>query len=418
MFNLTSNKDGYRRLLNSECSDSTGATEEWGIVLARGQGSSLWDVEGNEYVDLCGGFGSLSLGQNPDSILNVFSEYASRKDLLLQGMGDVFPSADKIQFIEKLSSVLPARFKRVSLALSGSGAVDIALKTAFQRKASTGMICFEGGYHGLELGVLPIAAREDFREPFVSWFNNSSVVRLPWACSDQDIENAVYELQKNGTPLAAVIVEPIQGRGGMRPAPKSWLSMLYDVTQREDALLIFDEVFVGAGRTGRFTWASEFDCDLICLGKALGGGVPIAVCAGTEAAMDHWPKDKPEAIHTGTYFGHPFSCRIASVVVDEIVRNNLSGRSLVLGDKIQKLLAQELKSPLVREVRATGLFVGIEFTKAGLGEKVMIEGLKKKIITLPCGDGARVLSLTPALNIDEGVLFSAVRELALVINSI
>jgi 4-aminobutyrate aminotransferase-like enzyme len=416
VFKLSSNKEGYRRLRASECSDSTGATEDFGIVLARGQGSKLWDVEGNCYVDLCGGFGSVSLGHNPQPVVETFAAYASEQDRLLQGMGDVFPSADKIELLEKLKSVLPARFKKVSLSLSGSGAVDIAIKSAFQRRRSTGIICFEGGYHGLELGVLPLAARDDFREAFDGWFDPRSVIRLPWQCSDQDMETAVHELENRGAPLAAIIVEPIQGRGGMKPAPKSWLSMLYNVTQREDALLIFDEVFVGAGRTGRMTWADELECDLICLGKALGGGVPIAACAGTEEAMNYWPKDKPEAIHTGTYFGHPFSCKVANAVISEIVSKGLMERSLLLGNKLQKYFATELKSPLVKDVRATGLFLGIEFTHPGLGEKAMIEALARKVITLPCGDEARVLSLTPALNIEEDVLFSAARELASVIN--
>jgi 4-aminobutyrate aminotransferase/(S)-3-amino-2-methylpropionate transaminase len=306
--------------------------------------------------------------------------------------------------LESLSNILPARLARIALSISGAGAVDTALKSAMLATGEAGVICFEGGYHGLELGLLPVISREDFRAPFAAW-SKAPVVRLPRDCSREAFAKAVKQLEAQGAALAATMIEPVGGRSGVRVPQGDWLKNLCQWTHDHGGLVIFDEILTGMGRTGKLAWAAEYDADLVCLGKALGGGVAISACVGTEHAMNGWPESNEEAIHTGTFFGHPFSCEIALRVVQAIASTGLVGRAERLGRKIHDYLNPRLKG--CAEVRASGLLIGIDLGEPGKSVALMEALKERKVIAIPSGYQGETLSLTPALNIPEDLLWEA-----------
>jgi 4-aminobutyrate aminotransferase/(S)-3-amino-2-methylpropionate transaminase len=396
------------RLMAVECVDSTFPARSPALVFAAAKGSTIWDVEGKAYLDFCAGFGVLALGHNPPEINAVFASRCKKEERppISHGMGDVYPSKAKIELLEYLISLLPAPLSIAALALSGGQAVEIAVKSALLRTKKSGIICFEGSYHGLDLGILPLTSRRDFRAPFVGWQDDHAVRRLPFLCDKAALEHAIKDLEKKGCGGAAIIVEPVQGRAGVKPAGNEWLSLLREVCDEHGMLLIYDEIFTGLGRTGRVTFSKEVPCDLLCLGKALGGGLPLSACVGTADAMSGWPKSRGEAIHTGTFFGHPLACETGLACLQAIVKNDLVRRSRELGllgleqikTALQKTPALQAR---VAAVRGFGLMTAVEFKEAGLGAKVMDLLRAKGVIALASGTRGESIAFTPALNIPE-----------------
>lgn len=392
------------RLAAVECPDSTYTEFSPPLVLERAEGSTLWDAEGRSYIDLCAGFGVMALGHGHPSVEKVWKDTFEERRVI-HGMGDVYPSVDKIHFLEKLRDLLPSHLTHGALALSGSQAVEIALKTAMLATGRSGVIAFEGGYHGLDLGALPLLTRSDFIDPFRGWTKRSQVRHLPFGSSKEELTKAEAAMAEDG--LAAVIVEPIQGRAGVRLPPSQWLLELAAFCREAGALLIFDEVFVGMGRTGRISHAFDVPADLVCLGKALGGGLPLSACFGTSDAMKGWPKSTGEAIHTGTFFGHPLSCRMGAAVLEALKAEGLVERSRELGARALAFLQTKASNvPSVKAVRGSGLMLALEGQPL-FGLRLMDALRERGIVALVSGEKGETLSITPALTISERELFAA-----------
>lgn len=208
-----------------------------------------------------------------------------------------------------------------------------------------------------------------------------------------------------------MIIEPIQGRAGVRIPPAGYLEALADLTWNAKALLIFDEIFTGLGRTGAlFGFLHEKVVpDLLCLGKGLGGGLPLSACVGPARIMDAWPPTRGEAIHTSTFLGNPLACVAGLAFLKELEAEELIARSRILGEKLLGLLTGALHGiPEVHEVRGRGLFVGIELrdatTKAplsGAAVRIANRALRAGILVLPAGAEGHVLELSPPLVITE-----------------
>lgn len=408
---MPTNQDYLSRLSSLECHDSTYIPAQDPIVFSRAKGSLIWDVEGREFIDLCAGFGALALGHASDALRDVTKKFSEEIPPIEHGMGDVYPAEEKVLFLEALQRMLPQAYTTGALALGGGQAVEIAMKTAMLATGKTGFIVFEEGYHGLDLGVLPLTARHDFRAPFKAWLAEEKVIRVPYGCAIQQIHDAIKQLAPHG--LAAIVVEPLQGRAGVKLPPDGWLSMLAQTAHTGGGLLVFDEIFTGFGRLGQITAAETVDADILCFGKAIGGGFPVSACFAKKHVMDAWPKSTGEAIHTGTFFGHPFSLAVGRRTLSEISRLNLCQRSIELGEKAKLRLIQKIGSnPKVKDIRGQALMMGVEFHDIGFGAKMMDRLRKAGVIALPSGRDGRVLSLSPALNIPETVLFESIDRLA------
>ena len=188
---MSTNKNLMDRLKSAECRDSTYRPKTDPVVFAKAKGSLVWDVEGREYIDLCAGFGALPLGHASEALCAVTEAFQEAKPMIEHAMGDVYPSEEKILFLETLKSMLPSSYTLGAVALSGGQAVEIALKTAMLSTGHSGFIVFSDAYHGLDLGVLPLTAREDFRAPFKNWLAEDHVIRLPYGASIELVESAV-----------------------------------------------------------------------------------------------------------------------------------------------------------------------------------------------------------------------------------
>ncbi len=403
----------FDSLLAHEVQDATWRPQRTRpIVLERGKGSHLQDVEGKTYLDLVAGFGALPLGHQHPSLVAALSNI-SQLGLLHQGLGDVHPHISKLRLLEKMHSLLPVRLTRTALAVTGAQAVETAIKSALLRTGGKTIIAFKRAYHGLDFGALETTSRDFFRIPFQKWLNHERVRHLEFASDLNFIEKEAKSL---GSSLAGILVEPIQGRGGFHVASIEWLQGLAAIAKRCGVPLILDEVMTGLGRCGRITFADVVDADIICLGKALGGGMPISACVGTEDVMSFWPVNTSEAIHTGTFFGHPLSCEVAYRTLSVIEEESLAQKTQRVGDEWMRKAYKRLSSSAwIKDIRGSGLMIGVEFCAPGLGARAMEDLQGHGIISIPCGESAEALGLTPALNIEEIELERALDALKIVI---
>jgi 4-aminobutyrate aminotransferase-like enzyme len=408
---MSRNLEFLTRLQLVECHDSTYSPKASPLVFAKALGSLIWDLDGHEYIDLCAGFGALPLGHSSQPLRDVTELFRDPRPPIEHGMGDVYPSEEKVLYLETIKSMLPEVYAKGALALGGGQSIEIALKTAMLATKKSGFIVFDEGYHGLDLGVLPLTAREDFKTPFLGWLTQEKIIRLPFGCSRLVIEQAVMQLKDVG--FAGVLTEPIQGRAGVKQPPDGWLSMLADVTHEAGGLVILDEIYTGFGRLGFISTAEHVDADILCFGKAIGGGFPISACFSKQVIMDSWPKSTGEAMHTGTFFGHPFSLAVGRRTLQEIRQLKLCERSHDLGEEARAWLRSNFAGhSKVKDIRGQGLMIGIEFHEPGFAAQLMDRLREKKVIVLPSGGKGQVLSLSPALNISKKLLMDALHRLA------
>ena len=377
------------------------------IFWDRAQGVNVWDVDGNRFVDLSGAFGVANVGHAHPEVATAVAVQAGE---LLHGMGDVYPPAVKVELLEALCARFPGGGDaRGVLVSSGSDAVETALKTAQLATGHPGLIAFEGGYHGLAFGALDATWREDFRGPFAA--------RLPGATGfarygdADDVLRVRDELAAAGVETGAVLVEPLQGRGGERVPPAGFLEALRERCSREGWLLIADEVYTGFGRTGRW-FACEHEGvqpDLLCIGKGLSSGMPIAACLGRREVMDAWPLSTGEALHTQTFLGHPASCAAALASLRVLETEGLVEHSERVGREALTHLRDAVQNARrVRDVRGKGLMIGIECETPALSLTACRTALEAGFIALPSGEGGRVVSLPPPLCIDATLLHAGI----------
>ncbi len=391
------------RLARVECPEVTCLTQPL-IFWERASGSNVTDVDENRYVDLLAGFGAACLGYAHPELVQVTAAQAAT---LPHAMSDVYPARLKLELLEALTRVLPAGLGSAILSSSGSDAVESALKTALIVTGLPGVVAFEGAYHGLGLGALDVTQREHFRAPFEARLPNATRF-VPYGDAD-----AVRAATRRD-PIGAILVEPIQGRGGIRVPPSGFLRELREIANESGALLIADEIYTGLGRTGRWLACEEEGIvpDLITLGKGLGGGFPISACVGRSEIMQKWGPSTGEAIHTSTHLGNPLGCALALKVLEVLARDRLLERARHLGKHALERLERELRPcPGVRDVRGRGLLLGIELDQPARAARVVREALRSGWILLAEGPDARVLSLTPPLTISEGLLERAIDQL-------
>ncbi len=383
------------------------------IVYARGSGANVVDVDGNVYVDLAAGFGALLLGHVPAVVATALEEQGRA---LWLALGDVYASDAKVALCERLVKMHPEPGARVMLGASGADAVTTALKTAVLATGRSGVLAFEGAYHGLSHG--PLAAcglRSTYREPFVEQLN-PHVTFAPYPVDEASLgatmEVVARALSAGGAGgVGAVLVEPILGRGGCVVPPPAFLPALRDVCHGAGALLVCDEIWTGLGRSGSWlaSVASGVVPDLICLGKGLGAGLPISACLGSGRAMAAWGAHGGTTIHTATHFGAPLACAAALATLDAIEERGLPARALDTGARFMDRLRERVAGPSVAAVRGRGLMIGVEMQggpEHGSRRALAVTRrlLERGWIVLTGGRDGDVLTLTPPLDIAESTL--------------
>jgi len=397
----------------------------WPIIWERAKGVHVWDAEGKKYLDLTAAFGVAAAGHANARVVRAGQKQMAK---LLHAMGDVHPHALKAQLARELSHITFERWHqnrgKVIFNNSGFEAVEAALKTAVLATSNPGVIVFEGAYHGLGYGTLNATHREHFRGLFRAQLREfGHFVRFPTQKAElSEVRNELCRILRR-KKIGAILVEPIQARGGCNIPSLEFLPSLRRLCDEHGALLILDEIYTGFGRTGKW-FACEHSGvvpDLICLGKALTGGFPLSACVGRAELMDAaWPASQGEAIHTSTFLGHPVGCAMALAQIQEIRRFKLCKRSARLG----KVLLNELAalhtphSALRISSRGAGLMAGLELLRSD-GSPATEESLRaikamlhRGFILLPEGEHGNVISFTPPLTISEAQLKTTVATLA------
>jgi 4-aminobutyrate aminotransferase len=424
-----------------ESPNVTYLADDFPVFWAEARGANVRDVDGNVYVDLTAAFAVAGPGHAHPRVVEAIQRQSAR---LLHGMGDVHPPDVKVELLRELAEVAPGGLTRSVLASSGAEAVEAALKTAVIATGRPRVLAFHGGYHGLTYRALSVSGREDFRAPFSAQLGSSAVFvpfpypyRSPFGRDPEEVCAATLRLIEHtlDTPgsasegIGAVLVEPIQARGGDVVPPDGFLPGLRRICDERGLLLVLDEIYTGFGRTGRWFACEHWGVvpDVMVVGKGLTGGFPFAACIGTDAVMERWPRSTGEAIHTSTFLGHPVGCAAALASMSALRDERLVERSADLGARMMARLAEMTADhPRVGEVRGRGMMIGVEMVRdretrepaPELSGRLMVEGLRRGVILLGGGIHGSVLSLSPPFVLTEeqadaalGVVEEILREI-------
>jgi len=421
-----------RDLQAVESRNITFVSDDFPVFFEAGAGANLQDADGNVYVDLSGAFAVAAAGHSDPDIAQAVGDQAKR---LMHGMGDVHPNSLKVELARRLCELTPGDgLKRVIFSSSGAEAIESAIKTAAIASGKPGVLCFTGAYHGLTYGALEVTDRSIFRAPFVRQLGGFST-RVPYAychrcpiglhypgCSIECLRLVEHALDgPDGADIGAIIVEPVQARGGDVVPPDEWLRGLRTLCDTRGLLFIADEIYSGFGRTGKW-----FACDhagvvpdLICVGKGMSSGFPISACVGRADVMDRWPPSSGEAIHTSTFLGNPMGCAAALASIGQLHDKRLVERAATLGARLaERLEALRARSGgRISDVRGRGLMWGLECADeqgepdGALAGAVVVGVLRRGVVMLASGPAGNVLQLAPPLVITDDQLRFGVDEI-------
>lgn len=414
------------RLRRVESRNVTMVAEGWPVFWERAEGVNVWDADGNRFLDFTAGFGVAGLGHSAAAVRDALTTQAGS---LLHAMGDVHPAESKVELCEMLGELTFGRWGagcgKTILGNSGSDAIEAALKTALLHSGKPGVLVFEGAYHGLGYGALEASALQFFRAPFAAQLGRFAVsvpypycYRCPFGhgggfaleggefpnCSSGCLEELQKRIRAEITrrEIGAILVEPVQGRGGDIVPPRDFLRLLRQICDEEKILLIADEIYTGFNRTGRLFACehSEVAPDIICLGKALTSGFPLSACVGRADVMDAWPESTGEALHTSTFLGNPLGCAMAVASLREHAKPETAAKVRAAGRHLLGVL-QKISSPRVGNVRGVGLLVGLEIVREDgspdpeTAGRCVTSALREGILLLSGGRHGNVISLSP-----------------------
>ena len=364
----------------------------FGDVEESAQGTIVKDYSGNEYIDCLGGYGVFCLGHRHPEVVAAVQDQLGKMPL----SSKIFFNKPLADLAEKLAKITPGRLQFSFMCSSGAEAVEGALKAARMYTKRTEFISTIGGFHGKSLGSLSATGREVYREPFQPLI--PGFTHVPYGDA-----SAVEKVISDKT--AAVIIEPIQGEGGIRVPSDDYLPKLRELCTKNGAVLIMDEVQTGMGRTGKMFACEHWgvEPDIITMAKGLGGGVmPIGAFIGTPEIWEAVFRENP-LMHTSTFGGNPLACRAAIAAIEVTLRENLPARANKLGEYLMgKLRVVKDKHPkALKDVRGMGLMIGVEFMHEDVGELV-IGGLSRRgVIAAYTLNNPKVIRFEPPLIITE-----------------
>ncbi len=360
-----------------------------GLEIARAEGSWLYTADGKRYLDLIAGVGVSALGHGNRAVLEALQAQA-RRHLHVMVYGE-YVIDSQVALARRLADLLPSRLNRIYFTNSGAEAIEGALKAARKHTGRRAFVAFDGAYHGDTMGALALAGNAAFRAPFEPL--PGPVRHLPY-----DEPAALGGIDES---VAAVVIEPVQAEGGVRIPHADFLRALRARCDRTGALLVFDEVLTGFGRTGKMFALEHFDVvpDLIVLAKALGGGLPLGAFCGPGEILKKLAHDPPLG-HITTFGGHPLSCATGLAAVEVIAGERLWERASVLGTTMLKRL-ELLVGGEIAAVRGIGLLIGIEFSSARLARRFVNETIARGVIVNWTLNADKVVRLAPPLTIGE-----------------
>ncbi len=392
----------YDALVEREKRAFAPGVRRWPLALERGQGSKVWDVSGREFIDLTAGWGVTAIGHCHPALVDAISDQAGT---LMQTTNVVY-TVPQLELAERLDAITPSPIHRAFFISSGAEANEGALKLAHRKTGRARFVATVNSFHGRTLGVMGCLGQAKYREPWSEIIHEASFVPYgDLAAAEQAISDDV----------AAMIVEPVQGEGGVVVPPAGYLRGLAEACHRRGALLILDEVQTCMGRTGRWLALEHSGVvpDILTLGKGLGGGLPIAAFMATDEIMDSIvPGD-----HGGTYAGNPLCARGAATVMRVIEEEGLIERAERLGKRAMDRLAEFAKRnpETIEEVRGLGLLIGLVLRDPERAAAAHARARDGGVLMNLTAD--RVIRIFPALNIPESELDGALDVLCEVVEA-
>lgn len=384
------------------------------VFAERAENATVWDVEGNEYLDFAGGIAVLNTGHvHP----KINAAVKAQLDKFSHTCFQVLAYEPYVELCEKLNALVPGDFpKKTLLVTTGAEAVENAVKIARAATGRTGVIAFTGAYHGRTLMTLSMTGKVN---PYSAGMGlmpgqvyRAIYPNLLHGISVEDALESVQRIFKNDAAaedIAAIVIEPVQGEGGFYQAPRAFMQALRKLCDEHGILLIADEVQTGAGRTGTFFAMEQTGvaADLTTFAKSIAGGFPLAGVTGRASAMD---AIAPGGLG-GTYAGSPIACVAALAVLEVFEEEKLLDRAKAVGEIIgQSLRATQARHPLIGEVRVTGAMIAVELFEQGdltrpannLVNQIVAKARAKNLILLSCGTYGNVLRiLVPLTASDE-----------------
>jgi LysW-gamma-L-lysine/LysW-L-ornithine aminotransferase len=377
-------------ITDTEDRHTSGAYSKRPLTLVRGEGSYVWDDEGNRYLDATSGQGVALLGHNHP---NVVAAIRAQSETFIT-CPEIFYNDRRAELYDLLASLTPGDLDRFFLCNSGAEAIEGALKVARLLTERSGIVAAKRGFHGRTLGALALTWNPKYRKPFQSW--QPDVTHVAY----NSLEAAAEAITDD---TAAIVIEALQGEGGVYPIDTDYLRSLRRLCDERGALLIIDEIQMGFGRTGRWFAYQHADIlpDIITLGKGIGGGLPMGAICWRESLGTI-----PRGTHGSTFGGNPLACAASIATLRALMDENVPAYVHETGTWLLEEL-RKLNLQSVREIRGQGLIIGIE-----LRSRVtpVLKALQERgILALPAG--MNVLRLLPPLTITRD-------ELAIIINAI
>jgi acetylornithine/succinyldiaminopimelate/putrescine aminotransferase len=360
-----------------------------GLEISRAEGVWLVASDGRRYLDFIAGIGVSALGHGNPEVLEAIAAQA-RRHLHVMVYGE-YVIESQVMLARRLVELLSQPLERVYFTNSGAEAVECALKVARKFTGRAGFVAFDGAYHGDTMGALALCGNRAMREPFGAL--PGPVRHLPF--------DDVSALEKIDSSIAAVVVEPVQAEGGVRIPEAGFIRALREQCDRAGAMLVFDEVLTGFGRTGKMFALEHFGVvpDIVVMAKALGGGLPLGALCSRNEVLGTLSHDPPLG-HITTFGGHPLSCAAGLASLNVIVRERLCERGATIGKEIvRRILAMD--APEIAAVRGLGMLIGIEFRDAALAHRFVAATVAHGVIvnwTLNADNVvrlARVLTIAP-----------------------
>lgn len=395
------------------------------IVLDRGEGATVTDVDGNTFIDFFAGVSVASLGHGHPEYAKAISEQVAKISV------GSFTTEPRARLLRKIAEIAPGDLTRTQFYSGGSEAVEAALRLAKSHTKKHEVVGFWGGFHGKTQGVVGLGGQSlrnslgpipsaSYNVPYADCYHCSFKATFP-SCGFLCVEFA-REAIKSQTAgrVAALLVEPVQGTAGNVVPPPGYLQHLKEVAREAEALLIFDEIITGFGRTGKM-FASEYDGvvpDIMTAGKGMGGGFPVSAVISTDEITAAEPAALPSA-SSSSFGGNPLAARAMLATVETIIRERLHERAAQVGARMLELLHPfEERYRFVGQVRGRGLLVGIELVRDKksreplprlITERIFHEALKRGLILM--GYGSRI-RINPPLVITQEVAERGIEILA------
>ncbi|TET27733.1 MAG: aspartate aminotransferase family protein [Candidatus Bathyarchaeum sp.] len=364
-----------------------------GLVITRGKGALVWDINGKEYIDCTGSYGVAVVGHCHPRVV----EAVQRQVETLIACHASFYNDARSELLEKLIGIAPKGLDRVFLSNSGAESVECAIKLARKYSGKHEMIAMVGAFHGKTMGALSATWKKKYRAPFmplVPGFKHVPPNNL------EKVKEAITD------KTAAVLVEPIRGESGVRVNSDDFLPGLREICDEKDVLLIFDEVQTGFGRTGKVFACEHWNVvpDIMCLAKSVAGGLPMGATFAREDVMAAFKRGE----HSSTFSGNPLVCAAASAAIDVLIEEKLPERAATNGNYFKgKLEALAEKHRIVREVRGLGLMLGVEMRFDVYN--ILLDCMEQGVLVLDAG--RNVVRFLPPLVIEKEQIDKVVKAL-------